>query len=178
MKWKIQSHPNFRKKTRNVQQFKFNQVLWKEASSFHIYAAKTCTLSWNMQMLNFQTKKVKTWRDIRGQPPPKKIVIAQKKGRGGGPCPNCMALNVFSSISSQTFYMLVGGNLCNARKRTFIFRVVVPNIIRGIEIDFAVNRKSKKIDTFLLYREDSWRRGGFSHAWTVTKKQSLSIHTM
>ena len=101
--------------------------------------------------------------------------IARKNG-GGGACPNCLALDVFSSISSQKFYMLGGGNLCNARKRTFIFRVVVPNIIHGIEIDFAVNRKSKKIDTFLLYREDSWQHGGFSHAWTVTKKQSLSMH--
>ena len=54
-----------------------------------------------------------------------------------------------------------------------IFRVVVPNIIWGIETDFAVNRKLKKIDTFLLYREHSWRHGGFSHAYTVAKKQSL-----
>ena len=56
----------------------------------------------------------------------------------------------------------------------FIF--FYPNIIYiilGIEIDYAVNRKPKKIDTFLLYREHSWRHGGFSHACTVSKKQSL-----
>ena len=93
--------------------------------------------------------------------------IAQLKG-GWGPCPNCLALNVFSSISSQKFYMLGGGD---AQEKKNMFRVVVPNIIYiiwGIEIDFAVKRKAVKIDTFLLYRGDSWRHGGFSHACTVT----------
>ena len=69
--------------------------------------------------------------------------------------------------------------MCNAREKKIIFRVVVPNIIYiilSIEIDFAVNRKAVKIGTFLLYREDSWRHGGFSHACTVTKKQSLYMH--
>ena len=99
--------------------------------------------------------------------------IARKNG-GGGACPNCLALDVFSSISSQKFYMLGGGNLCNARKKTFIFRVVVPNMIWGIEIDFAVT--GKKIDTFL--ERTAGDMVGSPMRATVTKKQSPSIHTM
>ena len=128
-------------------------------------------------MLNFQAKKSKLEEALRDDLP-KNVFCHCLIKRGVRPLSELFGTKCILVFSSQKFYMLGGGNLCNAREKRIIFRVVVPNIIYiilSIEIDFAVNRKAVKIGTFLLYREDSWRHGGFSHACTVTKKQSLSM---